>query len=192
MSPLALLLAAALAAPDQGCLLVTVSRNGERWAIGPAFHLPGPCRAPAGGALALEGLDRAGRALLRAPFDVAPMADGGGAGGAGAALLVPLAPARRDRLETLRVRQGERVLAQRSREAPPGRAQAAARRAGPDGLRLTWNGRSYPYALVRDASTREVIASGERGEATVVSRAGRIELLLSDGVRGRRVLLRVR
>jgi hypothetical protein len=179
----------ALAAPPVDCLLLSASRAAGAWTLGPTFHFPGPCASPAAaGALAVEGRDRGGRLLFRAPFEAAAVADGeaGAAGGSG---VVRLAPARRKRLASLRLLEGDRVLARRQATPAPGPARARAQRRGPEHVHIRWNGRGYPFALVRDARSREVIGSGRDGDLTVATPRPSLELLLSDGVRSRRVLL---
>jgi len=192
MPALPLLILSLAAPPDRDCLLVTAARSGDQWSLGPAFHVRGACTPPAtGGEVVLEGRSRSGRTLFRTPVALARIADGGGSSRSGGALFVAVEPGTRDRLGSLRLLEGERVLAERTR-GKGGRLGVRAAREGKESVRLTWNAAAHPFALVRDASTREVIGQLEGGSAALATRAARLEVVLSDGVGGRRVVVPVR
>lgn len=186
------LLLAALAAPPPGeCLLLSVTRSGAEWSLGPAFFLRGACGPPAAGEVAVEGRGRAGGTLFLAPVAMSRIADGSGGDRAGGTLFVRVAPATRDRIRSLRLLDGERILAERTR-GPGGRARVRAAREGAESVKLSWSAGAWPFALVRDPATREVIGQLEGGAATLATRAPRLEVVLSDGVGSRRVLVVVR
>jgi len=195
MPALPILFLALAASPDRECISVLVSRAGDEWSVGPAFHLRGGCTrvAAPGGGLALEGRSRSGRSLFRIPVAVTEIAGGGSAHRASGPVFAEVDPGTRDALASLRLVDGERVLAERTR-GKGGRLAVRAVRDGGEGVKLTWNAAAYPYALVRDPGTerREVIGQLEGGSATLVTRARRLEVVLSDGVGGRRVFARVR
>jgi len=196
MSPaplLALLLAAGgPARPDGACLEVAVDRTGGVWVLGPAWHLPAAAcpSAEAGGPLTLRAVGPRGAALSSAPVAPAAVADAGpGEAGASARLLIR--PRDLERLRALELREGERVLARRDRAGTGGPERASARRRGRQ-IAIRWDARAWPFALVRDPRTGAVLASATSGRSLITSQAGRVELLLSDGVRGRQVVLPVR
>jgi hypothetical protein len=190
---LALLLAAGgPAAAGGACLEVAAEQAAGAFGLGPAWHLPA-ASCPASGApgpLALVALGARGAVLASVPVTLAAVADGP-PGTAGASARLRLRPRDLERLRALELREGGKVLARREPKGTGGPERASARRRG-RALVVRWDERAWPFALVRDARTGTVLASAIRGRALITSQADQIELVLSDGVRGRRVVLPVR
>jgi hypothetical protein len=193
LAPLLALLLSAAGSGDAGgaCLEVAVDQVAGTWGLGPAWHLPaGAC--PAGepaGPLALQAVGPRGLVLASVPLAPAAVADAP-RDTAGASVRLRIRQRDLGRLRALELREGEKVLARREPRGTGGPERASVRRRGRH-IVIRWDARAWPFALVRDAVTGTVLASGIRGRALVTSQAGRIELLLSDGVRGRRLVLPV-
>jgi hypothetical protein len=102
------------------------------------------------------------------------------------AFAIPL-PASGARPATLRLLDGPRELARRSRPLSPAantNAVASPSRLvllGAQRARLEWDAKTYPGAMVRDAATGQVLAflSGGSGE---IAASHEVEVLLSTGV----------
>jgi len=58
--------------------------------------------------------------------------------------------------------------------------------------RIQWNANAYPAALIRDASTGQILSIARGGAVDVAARSAEVEILLSDGVSSVRQTLRVR
>jgi len=122
---------------------------------------------------------------------VAPVADGPAAG-AGASARLWLSRRDLERLRALELREGQELLARRLPEGDGGPARVSAWRAAGRAVEVRWNRRAWPFALLRDPAGGQVLGAARGGRARLQAEPRRLELLLSDGVRGRRVLVRVR
>jgi len=183
-----------LAAAPERCLLVWGRVRDGRVELEPAFEVVTRPSLPArGGSYTVEGRGADGGRIFRLSFDPATIADDprgtghfafavplGAAGAAGAA-----------NLATLEL-NGPGGGAAAARVVPEGAALTAAdavaaqRTAG--GVRVRWDAGRAPMALVRDASSGEVLSFARGGDVEVASPSGGIEVLVSDGVSSRRVV----
>jgi hypothetical protein len=110
------------------------------------------------------------------------------------AFAVPLSSARAARLASIHlVGRGRRTV--RSGTAPLGVQPGAggqsdgieARRGQGGGVALRWNSQAHPMVMVRDPDTGEVLSFARGGEVELPTSKGRIDLLVSNGVRSRAV-----
>ena len=166
-------------APDSG-LLVWGRMRGDSLILEPAFVVKAPARLPAvPGAYQLRGLDSNGGELFDLSFAGEEVPDLPGGTERHFAFVIPLAQAAPDRLESL-VLTGPGGTALRRTAALAGAApDVAITPAGADQLQVTWDKR-YPMALVRDASTGEIL-SFARGGSAVVAAPGPVHVELSRG-----------
>ena len=170
----------------------------------PAFEVTAPARLPSGhGAFALETRDATGRATYAAAFDGEVVADQA-QDERHFAFVLPLA--RVGAVARLQVRGGVAASVRTSRAAVAAGAQAdpsnvlrrqlatmaAARRAGGERTRLSWDAGAYPMALVRDAATGDILSFARGGDVALVSDASTLDITFSDGVRSRKERATVR
>jgi hypothetical protein len=183
------------------CLVVAGRLRGGRADLEPAFLLDTLPALPPPGPYALELLGGGGEVIAAVPFapDLAQAEVDGEADQHHFALALPLPPEWARDLAGLRVveRATGRVLPPRAlpapRRVPAAGAAAALAAAGPPGrAHLSWDASAHPRALVRDPRTGEVVALLRGGEGSFESDAAELEVVLSDGVRSERRLLRVR
>ena len=174
----------------QPCIIVWGHIVDGRMVLEPSFRIvTHPSLPEKGGAYALRALDASGAPLFSLSFDGDSVADAPGAGRS-FAYAIPLSRAtkpiaslvlagprgfvRRDATSvTSSAVAGERALS----DAQP----ALARRSG-NGASISWNAQRYPLAVVRDATTGEVLSFARGGTANVETSASDLELTLSDGV----------
>jgi hypothetical protein len=173
--------------PREPALLVWGRIENGALVLEPAFPVttrpvlpaePGPYR--------LDGLDAGGGTLFSLSFSGEEVADLPNQ--RSFAFAIPAATARMDRLAALRLSDGARSVEVRPTAlaaagvTPPEpttlRAEAGGR------ARLRWSAAAYPMALVRDPGTGAVLSFARGGDAVVTARAGDVEVILSDGVRG--------
>lgn len=181
----------ALLAPAQDLqdgLLISGRRESGRWALDTAFAgaFPAPRLAP-GGTYQLRGLDTRGRAIFLLPFELAEIADSPSAS-AGFSAFAPLPLERLEALRALQILQNGKVLFSRRRSGRIPALSVSAQR-HPDGVHLDWSPRSFTHVMVRDPKTRQVLGILQGGKGTITTEAGSLEILASDGIRGRRHLL---
>jgi hypothetical protein len=160
----------------------------------PAFRVSTPPTPPAASsAYRVEGLAADGRLLFSLPIEpVHTMTQQAGMSHEQHfAVVVPLGPAADQLLARLRL-VGPGVLAERvslQASAAAGRtlflSDPAAALSRPNAVhsRITWDGATYPVALVRDAATGEVLSFARGGAATVWTGSRRVVVTFSDGVR---------
>ena len=160
----------------------------------PAFELVTRPTLPARpGPYAVEALAADGSRLFEVSFDAVPVADDP-RGSRHFAFAVPLGEAAAARLGSLRLRAptGD---ASAVRAALPGAAARAptaveARRTG-GGVALRWDAAQSPMVMVRDPRTGQVLSLARGGAADVVTDAAELELLVSDRVGSRRLVVPV-
>jgi len=167
------------AAADSG-LLVWGRMRGDSLILEPAFVVKAPARMPAaGGAYHLRGQASDGTDLFDLSFAGDEVPDLPGGMERHFAFVIPLAEAAPDRLASL-VLSGPRGSALRRTAALAGAApDVAVTPAGADRVQVTWDKR-YPMALVRDASTGQIL-SFARGGSAVVAATGPVRVELSRG-----------
>ncbi|MDR3671887.1 MAG: hypothetical protein P4L36_13650 [Holophaga sp.] len=171
--------APARTAPAVDCLEVSGTLHGDAVSLEPALELKGSPRFPAPGNCTLDCLDARGRSLLKVPFAPQVSEDGEGES---FLLLLPMTPAMKAGLAGLRVSSPGRRPALETRPARRGRAPVATAR-GAGRVAVTWDRAAWPLVLVRDPRSGAVLAEARGGRAEVRTTAGRLDLLLCDGVR---------
>jgi hypothetical protein len=184
-----------VAAAPERCLLVWGRVRDGRMVLEPAFEVvtrPSLPKRP--GAYVVDARATDGTTVFRLSFDAATIADDP-RGSGHFAFAVPLGPAGTGRLASLRL-SGPGGEAAAARMAPPEGAAAAA----PDsamaqrtaaGVRVRWDAARSPMALVRDAETGEILSFARGGDIEVASAKSRVEVVLSDRVGSRRLVLPV-
>ena len=185
--------AAAPAVAPEPVLLVWGRMVGGELVLEPAFEVVSRAQLPEGtGAYTIEGLDDRGAPLFSYAFAGLEAADAR-TSARGFAFTIPLSRFDVTKLSTLRLAGhgrevklggGAAVAALRGGASPFAGAKTNA--LGGGRLSLTWDAKSYPMALVRDARTGEVL-SFARGGKVEIPTSGPVEILVSDGVRSARV-----
>lgn len=180
-------------------LLVWGSMDSRgRIALEPSFFVTDvvPSDAPPADAevlLRVEALDANGQ-LLASHVTPAPRADHDTDGSRAFAVMLPLSAAQHAQLAAVRAydvrapiggaaRRRDRVAAAADAARPLGDALRATRTGTK--ARLSWSDPRVAGALVRDASTRRVLAIMRAGGGEVTGARGDLEVVLSDGVRSR-------
>jgi hypothetical protein len=167
----------------------------------PAFRVEAPSTPAASRPThRLDLLDDAGAALLQLPIEASLVDHVTDREERQFAVVVPWSAALEDRLASIRVadpRAPLRSVARRTPFASPAAARAAgaqmlradveptetlARTAG-GRLRVSWRNGGYGMAMVRDASTGEIMGYVRRPGAEVATGGRRVEVVFSDGVR---------
>jgi hypothetical protein len=169
-------------------LMVWGQVQGGQVLLRPALRVPGENACPPqAGPYTLVGLDRTGRTLVQASFNV-----GGRAGSTGSAdgtflFTLPLAPSLERALATLRV-LGPRAEVAAERHArfglgSPPRALSCLRSRA-DTAVLDWDAQADPLVTVKDIQG-QTLAMGWESPLELETAAGELELCFSDGVRTR-------
>jgi len=178
------------------CLVVSGRIAGGQAELDPAFVVQATPSLPLPGPWALELADASGTVIGTVPFatDLVEAEAQGEADQQHFAIALPVSSGWARDLAQLRVveRASGRPLPARAEPAPrrvP--AQRAPALAGwPGRSYVTWDAAAHPRALVLDPRTGELLGTLRGGEAFVATDARDLELLLSDGVRTERRLLR--
>ncbi|MGH7584871.1 MAG: hypothetical protein ACREMH_01355 [Gemmatimonadales bacterium] len=162
-------------------------------ALEPAFQVRAPA-SPSAGGWSLELTDESGALIGQHRFAVAAVADFPSPAST-FAFVVPMDQARHDRVTGIKVRGPGGQAELRATPVPPGAAvvapaPAAERAAGR--VRVRWDAARFGAALVRDATTGEVLAIGRGGDVLVATPRGDLDVTLSDGVRNARQRVQVR
>ena len=183
-----------LAAAPERCLLVWGRVRAGRIELEPAFEVttrPNLPKRP--GAYTLSGTAADGATIFSLSFDPVTVADDPHGTGH-FAFAVPLGPAGAS-LASLRLAGPAGGAAAARAPLPPGAAATLAdpveARRTAAGVRVRWNAASHPMALVRDAETGEILSFARGGDIEVAGRKSRLEVLLSDRVGSRGVVVDV-
>jgi len=176
--------ASASRAPEDGLLIWgRIDENGV--VLEPAFQITAPAMLPDGpGPYRIRGFDAAGNEIFSLSFEGDELPAEAGEG-RHFAFVVPLSRLGGRELGALRL-EGPGAAAVRAATpgAAPGEPEELEVRPMTDGeVEVTWNSGRYPMALVRDASTGQVISFARGGDARVPVSGDRVEVVLSDGVR---------
>ena len=176
--------AARVTAPAQDCLIVSGSIRAGRVQWEPAFQLHRAPELPRPGRYLLSALDDKDLVLEQFPFEPEDVGDDGD-GAATFSFVIPLAPAMRSRLHTLRITLDGAVLGDlhaaplvRGSKADP-RPHAA--RDAHGRVHLVWDPDAFSEALVRDPSGA-VLGLGSGGKLELVTHAHTLECRFSDGL----------
>jgi hypothetical protein len=178
--------AAILAAPAQDCLVVTGSLLPGRVQWEPAFQLHRSPVLPRPGPFLLEALDDQGAVLEQVPFEPEAVEDDPESSAGMFSFVIPLTPAMKARLHTLRITKDGAVLGE-LHAAPPVRGGKAepnphAARDAHGQVHLVWDPETYPEVLVKDAHSGSVLGLGAGGKLELESHGHELECRFSDGL----------
>lgn len=143
-----------------------------------------------GSGYAIEGLAIDGRVLFRYGLAVVRAVDDRNADEAHFAAVLPVAAATRSVLAGLRlstptgstVRYSAQAIRARARQLVLADPAASLSRPNAAQAELRWDATSYPMAMVRDATTGEVLSFARGGRIRVYDRAAGVTVTFSDGV----------
>ncbi len=187
--------------PDGTTLVIRGGVQGGQLRLSPALEWNGPATPDAaGGPYTLEGLDDAGAVIFSRAVELRRLDHGDDAHFFAA---IPSAEANPDRLARLRL-TGPEGSVERGRSSnrlgPLSRrpdVTLGARTGGRGGVRgapgagratAVWDAGAYPLAVVRDKVTGRIRAMSRSGSVIIPDDmdAGRVDVLLSDGIRTHR------
>lgn len=189
--------AAASSRPEPS-LLVWGSQNEGILTLNPCFETVGLASQPTAGDYTLLCLDANRNVLQEVAFEPQLGADlPEGVDLRSFVFTIPNTPAMQAGLASLEVRRKGEVLATLAATVP-GPAQGARSAAflgrepvakvwGPGIVHLGWDAERHPRVIVKDAATGENLALAEGGSIELATEARSLELLLSDGLRTRKV-----
>jgi hypothetical protein len=178
-------------------LLVSGGVLDGELSLRPALSWSGPASVPAATSsdYRVEGLDDAGRVLFELPVLMRPLDHLEG----GMFLVsIPESLARPGELGTLRLTGPEGMVEQRRAAGTADRPEVTVDReaagfGGSAGARMRWDAQRYPFAVVRDRTTGQIIAMDRDGELVLPGAdPGRVVVELSDGVASREAEVVVR
>ncbi len=169
-------------------------RNGEP-VLEPAFHLnTRPSLPQRAGSYTVSGYAADGSTVFNYSFSPTEVADGL-QDQQNFVFAVPLSGAGAARLATIQVAgQGRTATVHAAATGgQPGLPadQVEVRRVQGHRVRLRWNSVAHPMVMVRDPETGEILSLARGGEAELPTSKGRLDLLISDGVRSRLVRTQV-
>jgi hypothetical protein len=172
----------------QPCLLVWGHiRNGEP-VLEPAFQInTRPSLPRQSGPYSLEARASDGSSIFNLSFTANQIADAPG-NQENFVFAVPLSAARASRLASLQLTGRGKSAISAAATALSGTQQAGGaslelRRGGSGRVALRWDVRAHPMIMVRDAETGEVLSFARGGDVELSTHKGRLDLLMSDGVR---------
>jgi hypothetical protein len=187
--------ASPLRAGEAGGLLIWGRIGASGAVLEPAFEVQAPPLLPErSGPYQVRGFDEQGRELFSVAFGGAELPPEAG-GGRHFAMVLPLEEFDREALHSLRL-DGPSVQVARVAPAAVGPGPTAVQLsagATPDGTTtLSWDAERFPMALVRDATTGQIVSFARGGEVGLPSVGGELDVSLSDGVRSHARRLRIR
>jgi hypothetical protein len=193
--PAPTVMSASLSDAVQPSLVIWGHIKDGQMVLEPAFQLNTRPKLPQrAGPYSIEAASADGTRLLSLSFAPDEVADAPG-GQKNFVFAVPLPSATVARISTLRLSGlGRQATVSAPRADGPSSAQlntvampdsVEVRRAGSDRIRLRWNARAHPMVMVRDVETGEVLSLARGGDVQLPTLKGRVDLVLSDGVRSR-------
>ena len=169
--------------PDDG-LLVWGRITPSGVLLEPAFRVAPVAQAlPTRGAWRVEARDAAGALVFSQAFAPQEVADLPGGLEEHFAIVLPLGATTLDRVASLQVSGPGGVSSRTTTPGPAVAADPVASMPIPGRRQLTWDASRHPMALVRDASTGEILSFARGGSVNLWSNAGQLDVQLSDGVR---------
>jgi hypothetical protein len=181
-----LIASASTASPAGLGLLVWGRIRRDSVILEPAFLVRAPARLPAnGGRHRITGTAANGATLFDFSFDgdVAPDLPNGPE--EHFTFVVPLDSAVASGLAEITLRAAGRTMSRRDIGLPPATpASLAVSRLGAEEAEVRWDPR-YPMALIRDAESGAILSFGRGGGVRLATRAARLSVELSEGVRSR-------
>ena len=176
----------------QASLLLWGRIENGRPVLEPAFIVDAPPSLPTEpGPYRLEGLAIGGGRLFSLSFDATPVADGRQDANH-FAFAVPISPSAASELSQLRLdgptgaAEVSATATTQARLSSPAQVQRIGGR-----VEVRWDATSEPMAMVRDASTGEVLAFARGGRVEIPTTAAQLEVHVSDQIRSRRLIVPV-
>jgi len=180
-----------IVAPDvlgnnQEGLLVWGRIENDRMTLESAFRVPATGVPNQPGPYTWEARDALGQVLAAVPFDAPEVADLPDTSLRIFSFVVPMAPETMNAVQNLQVNKGGRELARTVSLLRPLADQAAVRiQPLPDRrMQISWNAQASPVLMLKDGRTGEVRGFLRGGSAIVQDAPDKLEIHLSDGVRG--------
>lgn len=182
--------------PAQSSTLISGRIVNGQVLLEPALDVVAPPSQIRPGPYRIVGSDATGTDVISLAFSPTEVADAG-VPSQHFAFVVPKASMSARPMASLRVTgPGGASAVRRSTGAATAAASGAelgvATRRAADRVELTWNAAQYPLVMVRSVETGEVLTFGRSGTATLVSTAGEIDVVFSDGTQSVSQRLRVR
>jgi hypothetical protein len=179
----------------QPCLLVWGHIANGELVLEPAFQITTRPRLPSRpGPYSLEARADDGTTLFALSFTPDEVADARQSQ-QNFVFAVPLSETNAARLSSLHVAgRGREVVSSAASPAPTTGARpqmvtqsdlVQLRRVAGARLSLRWDSQAHPMIMVRDAATGKVLSFARGGDAQVLTRNGKVDLVLSDGVKSR-------
>jgi hypothetical protein len=173
-------------------LLISGRMRPDTLQLDPAFRIQARPALPSGqdGPYRLSGTDASGGTVFEVRFAAAGVVDLPTGPEEQFAFAIPLSDQQWLRLHRLELvaadgRQFVRTaqLSQAQLDGLLGSGQALDVQRTPESqLRLRWDSSRFPMIMVRDASSREILAFGRGGELTLPPGTGALEVVVSEGV----------
>lgn len=179
---------APLAQPTE-CLLISGQIRNGHLTLDPAYLVVTSPSPPPAGEYRLELLDRQGATLLQVPFATFGVADGPDAE-AGFAFALPLPCKLEAAYHGLRIMGPQGCLASRYAGLGEVYQLPTATPLGRGLVRIQWDAKTFPSAMIRDPASLEILAFAKGGLLDLATPAPALEVNLSDGVRSKRFLLK--
>jgi len=169
--------------PDDG-LLVWGRITPAGVVLEPAFRVaPTTQGLPARGSWRVDARDAGGTLLFSQRFAPEEVADLPGGAEQHFAMVLPMGSALLDQVASLRVVGPGGVSTRTAAIGAPPAPEPVARALTAGRRSVTWDASRHPMALVRDATTGEILSFARGGAITLWSTAGQLDVQLSDGVR---------
>ena len=176
----------------QPCLLVWGHIRDGEMVLEPAFQVnTRPSLPGRAGPYSVSAGAEDGTTLFSLSFAPKVIADAPG-GQKNFVFAVPLSDARASQLATLRLRGQGRQMVRRTQQpaatgAQPGTGvkplMAEVRRSSGGGMGVSWDARTHPMVMVRDAQTGEVLSFARGGSVELPGARRVVDLVLSDGIK---------
>ena len=173
------------------CLLVSGQVRNGQLSLDPAYVVFTRPALPQPGEFTLALQDQHGATLLEVPFDAAQVGDSPTEGNRGFAFALPLTCAMQKAYRGLSVSTPTGVLVGRSAGSGDVFPTPTATALGRGIVRVEWDAKAFPTAMIRAVGTHEVLCFAKEGQVDLDTQAPNLEITLSDGVRSKRFVLTV-
>lgn len=171
------------------CLLISGRIRDGQLQMDPAFTVRTRPELPLPGEFVLEAKDLHGETLLQIAFSATPVVDGPDWNERKYAFAIPLDCLLQPRLHHLRVLGPAGQLLSRFAGSGAVYQRPTLTALGPGRVRLQWDSKAFPTALVRDSASGEILALAAGGLLDLDASARVLEVTLSEGVLSHRFFL---
>lgn len=177
----------------QNSLIVWGRVDGGSLVLEPAFLAETRPALPArSGQYRVEGFDAAGAIVFSIAFHPEKVEDAAGGETEQFAFAVPMNSGKAARIVSLRLAGNGKQVLSRATGGQPALASISALAEADGNVRLQWNTTAYPMLVVRDPTTREVLAFARGGNARVKTQRKSLDVSPSDRVKSTRLDVQVR